>query len=56
MHTEKIQTARFNMRIEPGFLNTVDDWRASQRPILNRSEAIRVLVLKALEDQVSSKK
>lgn len=55
MQVEKTQTERFNMRTEPSFLDTIDDWRASQRPILNRSEAIRYLVLKALEHESAKK-
>ncbi len=48
MKTEKIHTDRFNMRVEPSFFEFIDDWRASQRPVVGRSEAIRVLVFKGL--------
>lgn len=56
MKDEKVHSRPFNMRVEPDFLDTLDDWRANQRPILNRSEAIRVLVSKALEHEKSMSK
>jgi metal-responsive CopG/Arc/MetJ family transcriptional regulator len=37
------ETARFEIRLPVDFLETVDDWRRTQAPIPNRSEAIRQL-------------
>ena len=48
--------AQLNMKISSRWARAVDTWRASQWPIISRAEAIRVLVLKAIEDQASSKK
>jgi hypothetical protein len=33
------------------FIQQLDEWRAKQRPIPNRSEAIRLLVEQALADK-----
>jgi len=53
MKVEKVQTERLDMRVAPGFLSTLDNWRAQQRPILTRSEAIRLLVLEALGNKTT---
>lgn len=45
---EEQQTERLQMRVAPSFLAKVDEWRASQRPLPSRSEAIRMLVEAAL--------
>jgi hypothetical protein len=60
MKSEKVQTERLDMRVERRFLASIDDWRARQRPILTRSEAIRALVFRALasdrpRDQISDR-
>ena len=39
---------QLQMRVDMQFLNAIDDWRAAQRPVLSRSEAIRSLCYKAL--------
>jgi hypothetical protein len=39
----------FQMRTDDGFMEAVDDWRARQRPILSRAEAIQRLVAMALK-------
>jgi hypothetical protein len=44
----KTQLERLDMMVSPAWKQAVEDWRAAQRPILNRSEAIRVLVMKGL--------
>jgi hypothetical protein len=36
------------LRVGQDFLDTVDEWRAKQRPILTRSDAIRTLTLMAI--------
>jgi hypothetical protein len=43
--TEKPSLVRFEMVVTPEFLEVVDDWRKRQQEVLNRSEAIRRLVL-----------
>ena len=42
------KTHQMQMRVDPSFLDTLDDWRASQRPVLTRSEAVRILCLQAI--------
>lgn len=44
------QDRLFQMRVNDEFLAIVDEWRAKQRPILSRSEAIRRLVEQALAE------
>jgi hypothetical protein len=39
----------FQMRTTDEFLGAVDDWRAAQRPVLSRAEAIHRLVTYAIE-------
>lgn len=39
---------RFNFRHDPSFMDAVDNWRASQRPIVTRAEAIRRLALRGI--------
>jgi hypothetical protein len=39
----------FQMRTTDEFLGAVDDWRAGQRPVLSRAEAIHRLVTYAIE-------
>jgi hypothetical protein len=43
------KTEQFHMMTDLAFLNLIDEWRAKQRPIVTRSEAIRILVLKGLD-------
>jgi hypothetical protein len=38
------QTERFQMRVSPSFLKTVDEWRRKQPDLPSRAEAIRRLV------------
>ncbi len=53
----RLHTASLTLRTPLELISIIDDWRANQRPILNRSEAIRVLVLKGIEkDSVLPKK
>jgi hypothetical protein len=47
MAQRKLRT--FQMRTDDGFMEAVDDWRARQRPILSRAEAIQRLVAMALK-------
>lgn len=42
------ETKRLQLVVPESWTAKVDEWRASQRPIPNRSEAIRLLVEKAL--------
>ncbi len=56
MELVKSPIKRFEMQGSIDFFQSIDNWRASQWPIMSRAEAIRVLVLKAIEDQASSKK
>ena len=42
------KTEQFHMMADLAFLSSIDEWRAQQRPILTRSEAIRVLALKGI--------
>ena len=41
----------FQMRASEQWLSAIDDWRAKQRPVLSRAEAIRRLVEKGLENE-----
>lgn len=43
------QTERLQMRVPSDFFRRVDEWRAQQRPIPTRSEAIRRLTETALD-------
>jgi hypothetical protein len=45
----KIRT--FQMRTTDEFLAALDDWRAAQRPVLSRAEAIHRLVEYAIKKQ-----
>lgn len=45
------QNKQLLMRVSEGFLSKVDDWRAKHRPILSRTEAIRLLVEQALSSK-----
>ncbi len=47
----RIHDIQLNLRAPNDFVAVLDDWRSTKRPILTRSEAIRVLVLKALEHE-----
>lgn len=51
---EEQQTERLQMRVSPSFLEKVDEWRAGQRPLPSRSEAIRLLVEIALRQELQS--
>jgi hypothetical protein len=44
MADEDANTARLHMFTSPAWLRRVDEWRARQMPIPNRSEAVRRLV------------
>lgn len=41
-------TERFQLVAPASWFERIDEWRASQRPIPSKSEAIRLLVEKAL--------
>lgn len=43
------QTERFQMRVSPKFIKSVDAWRRKQEDLPSRSEAIRRLVEIALK-------
>ena len=47
MAQKKLRT--FQMRTTEGFLEALDDWRAGQRPVLSRAEAIHRLVAYAIK-------
>lgn len=49
--SEEQQSEKFQMRVSPEFLRRVDDWRRKQTDIPSRSEAVRQLVEKALEQE-----
>jgi hypothetical protein len=42
----KEKTTAFQVRVTGPFLERLDAWRARQRPIISRSEAVRVIVEK----------
>ncbi len=46
----------FQMRTTDEFLAALDDWRASQRPVLSRAEAIHRLVAYAIAKQAGKPK
>lgn len=48
-------TARLQIVAPASFVDDVDEWRATQRPPLNRSEAIRELVAKGIAADRKSK-
>jgi len=52
----RLNDVQVNMRAPASTVDAIDDWRAVQRPILSRSEAIRVLVLKGLETEAPPKR
>ncbi len=45
----KSPTTRFEMKVPKAWMDRVDDWRATLRPIPNRNEAVRLLVDQALD-------
>jgi len=49
MAQKKLRT--FQMRTTDEFLASLDDWRAAQRPVLSRAEAIHRLVALAIKKQ-----
>jgi hypothetical protein len=49
MAQKKLRT--FQMRTTDEFLASLDDWRAGQRPVLSRAEAIHRLVAFAIKQQ-----
>jgi hypothetical protein len=49
MAQKKLRT--FQMRTTEDFLAALDDWRAGQRPVLSRAEAIHRLVGYAIKKQ-----
>lgn len=54
MAPNKLRT--FQMRTTDDFLAVLDDWRAAQRPVLSRAEAIHRLVEYALKKQAGKAK
>lgn len=48
MSDEEPLDVRFEMRATKSWVEAVDDWRAAQRPMPSRAEAIRRLVEKGL--------
>jgi len=46
--TEPLLPIRFEMRASAAWIERVENWRATQKPIPSRAEAIRRLVEKAL--------
>jgi hypothetical protein len=51
MATQKLSNDKiFQMRTSEAFLTLLDDWRRSQPTIPSRSEAIRLLVEKAIRE------
>lgn len=52
----KTHRAAFTMRVEPEFLEMLDEVRAYRRPVLNRSDAVRELVLEAARKIPKAKK
>jgi len=54
MTANKLRT--FQMRTTDQFLAELDDWRASQRPVLSRAEAIHRLVTFAIDKQKKRRK
>jgi hypothetical protein len=47
--TKEKKTARFIFSAEPSLLARIDKWRARQPGLPSRAEAVRRLILKALE-------
>jgi metal-responsive CopG/Arc/MetJ family transcriptional regulator len=47
--TNRFHDVQLTMRAPADLVGAIDDYRSQKRPILSRSEAIRVLVDKALE-------
>lgn len=45
-----------HMRVSAEFLDRIEDWRASQRPIPSFAEAVRMLIDKALNEQKGKKR
>ena len=43
------ETRKIHLAVPKTWDDKIDEWRAKQRPIPNKSEAIRVLVERALE-------
>ncbi len=46
------KSERFEMRIDAELLVLIDEWRALQRPIPSRAEAIRTLAEKAATEDL----
>lgn len=44
-------TERKQIVAAPRWVNRVEDWRASQRPVPSWGEAVRILVDRALDDE-----
>ncbi|WP_417448358.1 hypothetical protein [Idiomarina abyssalis] len=55
MRTQDIKTENFGMRVTPDFLNKIDDWRSTQRPIPDRTKAVQALIQKGLEAEAEEK-
>ena len=43
------ETTKIHLAVPKTLVDKIDEWRAKQRPIPNKSEAIRVLVERAME-------
>ena len=52
----ELQNQFLGIKVSADFLNAIDDWRSEKRPILNRSEAVRVLTIKGLETETDPKR
>lgn len=49
MSNTELKSTRLQMVIEPSLIDRIDRWRAKQRPIPSRSEAIREMVKTMLD-------
>ena len=57
MTTQKLNKDKiFQMRTSEAFLALLDDWRRTQSPIPSRAEAIRILVGKAVREDMLKRK
>jgi hypothetical protein len=45
----QFKSHQMQMRVDEQFLAAIDDWRAAERPVPSRSEAVRLLCYKAIE-------
>jgi metal-responsive CopG/Arc/MetJ family transcriptional regulator len=47
-------TGRINVTASEALVQRVEEWRAKQRPIPNRAEAVRILIERALKAEEQS--